>query len=69
MKTTGAEVVTLPSNGQNDTRTYMANTSQDQIAQLTLKFQLAHSAVSKISSWWQSKIPDQESRGTRECWC
>lgn len=47
LKTTGAEVVTLPSNGQNDTRIYMANTSQDQIAQLTLKFQLAHSAVSK----------------------
>ena len=44
---TRTEVVTLPSSGQYDICTSMANASQDQIAQLTLKFQLAHFVVSK----------------------
>ena len=47
VKRTGIEVVTLPSSGQIDIRISMIKTSQDQIAQLTLIFQLAHFVVSK----------------------
>ena len=46
-KRTGTEVVTLPSSGQIDICTSIANASHDQIAQLTLKLQLVHFAVSK----------------------
>ena len=48
-KRTGTEVVTLPSSSQVDIRASMANASQDQIAQIILKIQLAHFVFLKVN--------------------